>query len=197
MVREALGVMISWFHSGEIHQSQSVSGKMKSWIGHANKKQRTKFNTRVETRLRELGWETEKEIHLTKLLRRPTDPKYGDLKKYGDIDVLAWQRESGRVLLIECKDVQFRKTYWEVAEQLADFRGVMRSNGKPDVLKRHLDRIDVVAANADLVSKTLNLAVPIRLEGQLVFKNPVPMRFAWNHMASRIQLSLFSELDKL
>jgi hypothetical protein len=170
---------------------------MASWLGHANNKQRTEFNNSVEMRLKELGWETEREIHLTKLLQRPSDPKRGGLKGFGDIDVLAWSRQSGRVLVIECKDLQFRKTYGEVSEQLADFRGVIRSNGKPDLLKKHLDRLEVVTDNASIVAKRLKLAAPIILEGHLVFKNPVPMRFAWDHMASRVQLSLFSELDKL
>jgi hypothetical protein len=185
LVRESLGVMMGWFHSGEIHQSQEVSAKMASWLGHANNEQRTAFNTLVETRLKDLGWETDREIHLTKLLQMPSDPKYGDLKRYGDIDVLAWRPENGRVLVIECKDVQFRKTYGEVSEQLADFRGVIRTNGKPDLLKKHLDRVEVVTANAGIVAKRLKLAAPIRLEGHLVFKNPVPMRFAWDHMASK------------
>jgi hypothetical protein len=35
------------------------------------------------------------------------------------------------------------------------------------------------------------------MTGHLVFKNPVPMQFAWDKMASKIKLSLFDQLEKL
>lgn len=98
---------------------------------------------------------------------------------------------------MECKDVQFLKTLGEVAEQLADFRGEVRSDGKPDHLKRHLDRLEVLRANRDSVSKFLKLSPPIEVEGHLVFRNPVPMQFAWDKKARGVQLSLFSDLDRL
>ncbi len=98
---------------------------------------------------------------------------------------------------MECKDLQFNKTIGEVAEQLADFRGQMQSDGKPDRLKRHLSRLEVLAANESIVSKALQLAMPARIEGHLVFRNPVPMLFAWEHMERRIQISMFAELNQL
>jgi hypothetical protein len=82
------------------------------------------------------GWHAEVEVKVTKLLGRGFD------KDHGDVDVLAW-RDDGRVLAIECKDVQFRKTLGEMAEQLSDFRGEIRSNGKRDELRKHLDRMEV------------------------------------------------------
>lgn len=53
----------------------------------------------------ELGWQVAPEIKLTKILRMPLD------RDYGDVDVLAWSPTKGRVLIIECKDLQFKKTY--------------------------------------------------------------------------------------
>jgi hypothetical protein len=139
----------------------------------------------------EIGWRVRSEIKLTEILGRSLD------RNYGDVDVLAWSAESGRVLAIECKDLQYHKTLGEVAEQLADFRGEVRPNGKPDHLKRHLDRLEILNLYKSEVSRALKLTSPIQIEGHLVFKNPVPMRFAWEHMKSRVRLSLFSELDKL
>jgi hypothetical protein len=104
---------------------------MRQWIGHANNIQRTEFNSSVADRMEELGWRVRKEVKLTWLLGCSLD------RNYGDVDVLAWRPESGRVLAIECKDVQFNKTLGEVAEQLSDFRGEVRPDGKPDLLKRH------------------------------------------------------------
>jgi hypothetical protein len=88
--------------------------------------------------LDELNWEAEPELKPTKLLNRSFD------RDYGDIDALAWNRDSGRVLVMECKDLQYHKTIGEVAEQLSDFRGLIRPDGKPDDLKRHLDRLELV-----------------------------------------------------
>jgi hypothetical protein len=164
---------------------------MKQWIGHANNVQRTEFNSSVADRMAELGWWVRKEVKLTWLLGRSLD------RNYGDIDVLAWRPESGRVLAIECKDVQFNKTLGEVAEQLADFRGEIRPDGKPDLLKRHLDRLNVLNAHTAAVSQKLELASTMTLEGHLVFRNPVPMKFAWKRMEGKVRLSLFSELDRL
>jgi hypothetical protein len=197
LVSDAFMATIMWFHNGDIHQSETRSAEMESWIGHVNNENGNKFTREVETKLKELGWRTESEIYLTNVLSRGCDDRFGDLKRYGDIDVLAWRDDLSRVLAIECKDVQFRKTPGEVAEQLADFRGEVKPTGKPDLLRRHLNRIEVLNANTDAVAKKLKLTVPISVEGHLVFKNPVPMQYAWDHLASRIKLSIFSELHQL
>jgi hypothetical protein len=191
LVRESLRSMVIWFHSGEIPPPQARSPEMRKWIGCANNVQRLEFNSVVADRMRELGWQVQKEVKLTGLFGKLLE------RNYGDIDVLAWLPESGRVLVMECKDVQYNKTIGEVAEQLSDFRGEIRPDGKPDHLKRHLNRLEVLAAHGALISQKLKLASPIKMEGHLVFKNPVPMRFAWNQMVSRVRLSLFSELDRL
>jgi hypothetical protein len=191
LVRQAFAASMGWFYHGEIPQGQAQSLQMRRWIGNANNVQRTKFNTTVESRMRELGWDCDKEVKITKILGRSLD------RDYGDIDVLAWQPASGRVLAMECKDLQFLKSLGEVAEQLSDFRGEIRADGKPDHLRKHLNRLDILNANRERVSKALKLNSDIRLEGHLVFKNPVPMKFAWEKMASKVRLSLFSELQNL
>ncbi|HUY85962.1 MAG TPA: hypothetical protein VMU77_02515, partial [Acidimicrobiales bacterium] len=177
LLRESFAALVSWFHRGEIPPPQARSIPMGKWIGHANNIQRSEFNSKVASRMRELGWESRYEIKLTEILGRSLD------RNYGDIDVLAWRPDSNRVLAMECKDVQYLKTLGEVAEQLADFRGEVRADDKPDHLKRHLDRLDRLRANRDSVSKFLRLGPSIEVEGHLVFRNPVPMQFAWDKMA--------------
>ena len=191
LIGDAIYAQMRSFHRGEVPSWQVRSREMLRWIGRANHLQRTAFNTEVAQRMRELGWEAEPEMKITEILRRSLD------RNYGDVDVLAWRPSSGRVLAIECKDLQFNKTLGEIAEQLSDFRGVTNADGKRDALKRHLDRLEVLAAHRSEVSATLKLATPAQIEGHLVFKNPVPMRFAWERMAGRIKLSLFAELDQL
>jgi hypothetical protein len=113
------------------------------------------------------------------------------------VDVLAWRAASGRLLLIECKDVQHKKADGEVAEQLADFRGELKPDGKPDLLLRHLRRLEVISQHkSELINYTGLEETPI-IEGHLVFRNPVPMKFAWDRMNDRVALSLMSELHNI
>ena len=93
--------------------------------------------------------------------------------------------------------LKLSNTHSFAVRQPADFRGEVRTDGKPDHLRRHLDRIELLSEYKPVVAKTLKLNSPIQMEGHLVFKNPVPMRFAWDRMASRVRLSLFAELDRL
>ena len=139
----------------------------------------------------ENGWKVKKELSVPALIG-------GGLgRDFGDIDVVAWNSDSGRVLLVECKDVQFHRAMGEVAEQLHDFRGELLPDGKPDLLKRHLDRVAKVQSSPAMVSKVLKIRVPVTIEGHIVFRNPVPMRFVAERLASKIRVSLFDELDQL
>lgn len=191
IVRENVHAIMRAFHRGEIPSSQARSIEMCKWIGRTNNQQRTKFNSTVAGRMQELGWQVDKEARLTKVLGHPLK------RDYGDIDVLAWNAQSGRVLAIECKDLQYHKTIGEVAEQLSDFRGETRKDGKPDHLKRHLDRLEVLKAEKETVASRLGITASIQIEGHLVFKNFVPMQFAWKHMENKVHLSLFKDLHLL
>jgi hypothetical protein len=191
IMRQAFALTLSSLHRGDIPEWQIASGEMRSWIGYANRKRGLAFNQLVANRMQELGWEVWRET-------KPTRLTGGDLgRNYGDIDVLAWQRESGRVLIMECKNVHYRKTVGEVAEQLADFRGELRPDGERDLLKKHLDRIELLKNHEAKIVKSLGLRSNIQIEGHLVFRHPVPMRFAWEHMVNRIKISVFDDLDRL
>lgn len=84
-----------------------------------------------------------------------------------------------------------------IAEQLLDFRGELDESGKPDLLLKHLRRVELVEAHVPEVMKYLKLSASPTLEGHLVFKNPVPMKFAWDAMKERVQLNLFAELGRI
>jgi hypothetical protein len=85
----------------------------------------------------------------------------------------------------------------EVAEQLSDFRGVVRPDGKRDLLRKHLDRLAVLDVNKDRISARLGLTSKSDIQGYVVFRNAVPMQFAWEKMKEKIKLLLFDELDIL
>jgi hypothetical protein len=190
IVHDAFAYMFRNFYTGDFPRWQ-MTPKMARWAGAERNRMGRKFGEEVAARLKELGWETEVEVSVKKMLGRLG-------KDYGDIDVLAWRMDGQpRVLLIECKDVQHKKTQGEVAEQLLDFRGELTPDGKRDHLLRHLDRIQIISEHVPEVMKYLKLETPPKLEGHLVFKNPVPMKFAWEQMRERIALGLFSELDRI
>lgn len=137
LIRDAFHSMITWYRRGEIEAARTKG--MQQWMGRVNNLQRSKFNETVAERLRQLGWEARAEVNVTEILGRSFDRKFGDVRKYGDVDVLAWRKDTSRILAIECKDLQAQTTISEVAEQLSDFHGETRANGKRDHLKRHLD----------------------------------------------------------
>jgi hypothetical protein len=110
--------------------------------------------------------------------------------------VLAWREVDGRVLLMECKNVQHRKIEGEIAEQLADFRGEMK-DGKPDLLLRHLRRKEVITAHPVEVSAYVDMERSLVIEAHLIFKNPVPMKFAAKRMESMCSLRLFDDLVQI
>lgn len=191
IIRDALRLTLQAYHAGEVPSPHCESSEMKKWVGQSNNLHRSKLNSEVADRMKELGWHVEKEVKPKHILGRPLD------RDYGDVDVLAWRPDSERVLAIECKDLLFNKTLGQIAEQLSDFLGEVRADGKRDLLRKHLDRLDILNANKLDIQKKLKLPVLPQVEGHLVFRNPVPMRYAWERMASKVRLSLFDELNRL
>lgn len=186
LVRDAVTFMLGNYHRGHFPMWQ-LGPQMRIWAGEVARRQGTEFTQAVAERLERLGWNTASEIRITKLLGRSFD------KDYGDVDVLAWRPSTGRVVAIECKDVQYRKTYGEIAEQLADFRGEIGPDGKPDDLKRHLDRVDLLSANLGTLARYVRLSQVQKIESHLVFKDPVPMKHALQRMAERVLVQIFDD----
>lgn len=190
LVRDAFVYSVSTYHHGD-YPDRHLKAKMKKWYGAARDRTGHAFAVKVSERLKELGWQTEVEVQVTKLLRK------GLPEDHGDVDVLAWRADEARVLLIECKDVQHRKNEGEIAEQLSDFRGEIKPNGKPDLLLKHLKRVELIGAHADAVAMHVGLKQPLALEGHLVFRHPVPMRYAMERLKKNVALKIFSELDRI
>jgi len=189
MLRDSLVYMLSLYESGDFPVSQ-LSAKMAAWRGIANGRRGTVFAEEVAETMRANGWQAEIEVKVTKLLERGFD------KDHGDVDVLAW-RDDGRVLAIECKDVQFRKTLGEISEQLADFRRKIRPNGKRDELRKHLDRMEIIREHLSQVANYVRLPIVGAIESHLLFRNPVPMEFALSQMAGQVQVSNFSAISSI
>lgn len=190
LLREAFIFTTRNYHSANYPDSH-LGTAMQRYVGFARDRDGHEFNEQVKTKMAELGWEVLPEVALTKILASKLD------RNYGDVDVLAWDPLRRRVLVMECKDLQFKKSYSEIAEQLTDYAGEVLPNGKGDSLRKHLDRVDLLAARKEAVARFLRLGDDCVIESHLVFSNPVPMLYAVGTISARCVLHIYDELDRL
>lgn len=187
MIRDTFGVQLHNFYHGEYDLSSIASKEMRSWREHIVAKEAAEFEEQVAVRLQELGWQAKRGAKFSHILGRKLseDP--------GDIDVLAW-RPDGRVVLLECKDLQFAKTSSEIAKQLYKFRGKTDEKGRPDLLSKHLKRIELARENAAAIQSHLKLP-KVRIDGALVFAHTVPMTFAAERIGHAVTLLTYDQLE--
>lgn len=192
MVGDAGEYMIATYHNAEFRESQLRSKDMNRWNGFV-KDLKTGFNDQVAKELVRLGWTAKSDVNVTQILGKGNDPKFGDIKRFGDVDVLAWSADGDHVLVLECKDLMYRKTPGEIAEQLSKFRGMADAKGKPDLLLKHLNRIDILNAHlADLAIFT-GITNPI-IQGHLIFSGQVPMGYAKHGIMEKSSMIVFEQL---
>ena len=114
------------------------------------------------------GFEVRTEVELTEFGASADDG-------LGDVDVLAWSPESGRVFIVECKRLQTASTVREVVQQLARFAG---DKEERDSLGRHLRRIEWFEENPSSLAKAT--CIPenrIRRIPLLVTSYATPMQY--------------------
>jgi hypothetical protein len=189
IVRAGVAKILDYCYRGGYEAKDFPPGRMRSWIGAAENERGHAFNERVAGRLKVLGWETRSDIKLTAILRSRLD------RDYGDVDVLAWR--GGRVLAIECKDLEMAMTNSDIARQLHDFRGETGSGGKPDRLKKHLLRIELLRSRLADVGRFVGADGPTSVEAVLAFSELVPMHFAGVAAQHDVRLTKFDDLDTL
>jgi hypothetical protein len=170
LLRELLLTMMHNFYGAEMDQEYLLSGAMRRWWNLVQDRYSKEFEAKVASELRSLGWQTAEGRKFPEILGRglPTDP--------GDIDVLAW-RWDGRIVLLECKDLQLAKAPSETAKQLSKFRGGVDEKGRPDLLAGHLNQVALAHEHVDGFRRYTGLATGT-IEGVVVFSNVVPMLYA-------------------
>ena len=189
IVRMAIIKLLDYCHGGGFDARAFPPGGMRSWIGAQENRRGHAFNRTVCDSLRALGWAVETDIKLTHILNKKLD------RDYGDVDVLAWK--DNRVLALECKDLELAMTMSDIARQLNEFRGVMRPNGKPDRLKKHLDRCEVLQSDMESLAKFTSLGPGFSLQGGLVFSSIVPMQYVQTAQDLGVQVLTSDDLDDL
>lgn len=188
MVRDGAAKVIDYCYSGGYDAKDFSKGKLRWWIGAAENKRGHEFNKKVAKRFEELGWKARHDIKLTEILNDKLD------RNYGDVDVLAWK--DTRVLAIECKDLELAMTNSDVARQLNEFRGEIRpKNLKPDRLKKHLLRMEVLQEHEQGVAKFIKSPHPVSIEAGLVFSRIVPMQFTNIASEQNIVIATIDELS--
>lgn len=198
LIREAISYIVEGYYEGNFPYRQLRTSQMQQWNGiRANKRGRD-FEKQVLEKIKSLDWNTAKlGIGVTELIRRKNDPELGDISRFGDVDVLAWNESANRVLIIECKHLHYHKATGEIAEQLSDYRGQTKKNGKSDDLLKHLKRIELLKARRAEFCKHLGIDEGISIEGWVLFKNPVPMLYAWKEFESKTQIATFDDIEKI
>lgn len=194
MVGDGGEYTLTRYLDAEFREIQLRSREMLRWNGAI--KDKTSFNEGVAEKLRELGWTAHSDVALTKILKRSDDEEFGNIRRYGDVDVLAWDDQTRRVVALECKDLMYRKTPGEIAEQLSNFQGDLDARGKPDLLLKHMNRMEVLRANPGSLSTFTGVPDP-SLEDYLIFSGQVPMGYAEQGIRSKTNMLLFDEIDTL
>ena len=169
---QTLVYFLGIYWESNIEEDRCRSKEMKKWIGKERFRKGHEFNKKVATTLEGMGYHAKHDVKVSSIISK----KKAD-KDYGDVDVLAWKEGEKFIYLIECKDLYFAKNINEVAEQLLKFKGEIR-NGKPDKLKKHMDRVAILSEyKADLLKFCEISNVDIEICSYVIFSNPVPMLY--------------------
>ncbi len=189
LVRAGVRKVLDYCYTGGYDANDFPPGPMRSWIGAAENRRGHAFNKEVALQLETLGWRTRSDLKLTEILNLKLN------RDYGDVDVLAWK--AGRVLAIECKDLELAMTTTDIARQLYDFRGEINAHGKPDRMKKHLLRLELLEAHRSKVAKFVGERGSPLMEGLLVFSEVVPMYFAGVAAKYGVRILTKGELSSL
>ena len=172
-----------------------VSKTMRSYVGHAGERTGMEFNERVAQAVQSQGLVAAASVKPSACLNhKATD----ELKRLGDIDVLAFSPEGEHAWVIEAKDIKLCRTLSETARRLSEYRGLPLPNGKPDNLLRHLNRVAYVRQHAADLAKRNNLPGVPEVHGLVIVDVPQPMTFviaSESKDARFVQVDSLSELD--
>ena len=169
-IRNSFGYIVSGTHSGTFDRSFYSTPAMKDkWRGKAASGH--KHTQNVADVLSDDGWNVDVEVTLPKILNRKMD------RDYGDVDVLAFRNNSSDVFVIECKDISFAANETMIAHQLSEYQGVIAKDGKPDKLKKHLDRVAKLNEHVEAVGSYLGISKP-NIKSALVSSGLVPLQYA-------------------
>lgn len=181
--------------SGSLQNDFWQSPQMRKFASDKGRRTGLEFNERVSENLQRLGLRAWPSAHLSWCLNRKATE---ELKRLGDIDVLAVSPSGRCIWVIEAKDLKLCRTLGEVARRLSEYRGRINAKGKPDSLMRHLRRVEFVRANARNLVGRLGLSdAPRTVCGLVVVRAPQPMQNVSVVESSDGRFVLLDELEEI
>lgn len=151
-----------------------LSKQMRSYVGRAGERAGIEFNERVASAIRSLGLQAEASVKPSACLNQKATEA---LKRLGDIDVLVFTEDGRHAWVIEAKDIKLCRTMSETARRLSEYRGLPLTNGKPDNLLRHLNRVAYIRENAAALARRNKLPIVPIIHGLVIVDVPQPMTF--------------------
>lgn len=165
-----------------------AGGSMFKWMGRINGSEGEEFNKSVASEFHRCGWEAKANLSDGQIFSRPK--KQG----FGDVDVLAWNQDQRRVLIVECKDLSFAKTMGEIAWQLSKYKGEIKPNGQPDLLRKHLNRCEEIEENRQALSMFVGFEVST-IDRILLMSQATPLQFAKFGEENSVAVVTFREIE--
>lgn len=183
IMMECFSILLTRASTGQIPPEYFESNEMKSWIGLINNELGNKFTDTVGGYFQDKGWKTRIRLNMT---------EFGAPPELGDIDILAWDNEKKRILLIECKRLIFARTIGEIGEQIKKFRG---ESG--DELSKHINRINWLKDNKEALLKITASGEDVSIEPWLITNTLVPFKFLENLPLEKKYIVSFNEIDSV
>jgi hypothetical protein len=172
IVERALIHNLSGAYTGNLQNEFWHTQEMRKFASESGRKIGLDFNAEVATAIESLGLRAWPSAAPSWCLNcKNTD----DVKRLGDIDVLAISPDGSHVWVIEAKDLKMCRTLGESCRRLSDYQGILGKDGKPDQLLRHLNRVAFVRARASELRVRLRLTETPQVHGLVVVNSPQPM----------------------
>jgi Predicted metal-binding protein related to the C-terminal domain of SecA len=149
-VEEACINLIGLVTTGRYHINESTSEKMKSLIGTIINEKGKKFTQKVEQWfIDKTSCKVDHEIPI-----KPGKKLNAEID-LGDIDVLVIDEKSNRILLVECKDLNYGRNPQEIANEIERLIGDSKEDNS--WTKKHIKRHEWVKANVDILIRAYGL----------------------------------------
>ncbi|MBX3742810.1 MAG: hypothetical protein KF712_17635 [Akkermansiaceae bacterium] len=175
--------------NGDLPDRIFRSVEMKSYLGGLTKKRGERFEKKVADEMRKILPEVRHSVKMRELGKADASPS-------DDVDVVAWDLNSGRVYLLECKSLKRALTASQVIQQLESFRGDPENTD--DYLAKHVRRVEWLKANSDGVTRLTGIsAANIQWTPILVSDGRVPMSHFEMSAVPRDQIIAYADLRPL
>lgn len=195
VIERALKHNITGAHGGSLQNDFWVSNEMRRYSSDRGRIEGLEFNDLVAEKVRAIGlkaWPSAKPSWCLNMKATP------ELKKLGDIDVLAVSPDGRIVWVIEAKDLKLCRTLGEAASRLSDYRGKLTAKGEPDKLLRHLTRVAYIRENKTLLVERLGLlAIPETVCGLVVVHAPQPMEEFPGEVPTDGRITMLAEIESV